>query len=63
MKNFRYILLFALFYSLVYCQKEDKNFDEIYTEGNISINQGKYDEAISIFEKLLNQNQLKSQSF
>lgn len=57
MKNFRYILLFALFYSLVYCQKEDKNFDEIYTEGNISINQGKYDEAISIFEKLLNQNQ------
>ena len=38
-------------------RKEDKNFDEIYTEGNISINQGKYDEAISIFEKLLNQNQ------
>lgn len=57
MKFFKYIFFFLLFYSLVYCQKEDKNFDKLYTEGNISINQGKYDEAISIFEKLLNQNQ------
>lgn len=59
MKLFKYILLFTLFYSLVYCQKEDKNFDKLYSEGNISLNQGKYDEAITIFEKLLPQNSNK----